>query len=200
MENQEGTVTSGRADAAESFNPLYEDAPAAKPEVAQPVAETPPVAVQPEPVPPVAQAVPAAASQAEVKYAGFWIRFVALIIDVLVLIIPNAIVGRIMDAARMVLLGKLITMLLNWAYYVWMTDTYQATLGKRAMGIKVVSDNLERATLNQLVMREIVGKLLSSITLGIGYVMAGFTERKRALHDMIAGTVVIYGSGEEKQS
>ena len=72
-----------------------------------------------------------------------------------------------------------------------MTYKYQATLGKIFVGIKVVREDLNRASLGNLILRELVGKIISLVTLLAGYVMAAFTLRKRALHDIIGGTVVI---------
>jgi uncharacterized RDD family membrane protein YckC len=65
-----------------------------------------------------------------------------------------------------------------------------ATLGKMAVGIKVVRGNGERLTLGRGIGRYF-GFLLSSLTLMIGFIMAAFTERKQALHDMICDTVVV---------
>jgi len=143
-----------------------------------------------------------AAPQAQVKYAGFWIRWAAYFIDCLVLFIPQAIINGVFSIANFGAMQKVASslagFLLVWAYYVYMTNNYQATLGKKALGLKVFSDKLERPTLNQVLLRETVGKIVSMLTLLIGYIMAGFTDRKRALHDMIASTVVVYDDPNKK--
>jgi uncharacterized RDD family membrane protein YckC len=149
---------------------------------------------------PVAQSVVAGmapvAPQMQVRYAGFWIRFVAAFIDGLILSIPQAIVRVFVTVANFgtmyVIASNVLSFLITWAYYVFMTNNYQATLGKKAVGIMVISSKPERLTLNQVLLRETVGKIVSALTIAIGYIMAGFTEKKQALHDMIAGTVVVY--------
>lgn len=137
----------------------------------------------------------------EVKYAGFWIRYVANVIDSLVLAIPQMIVGVIMGVGGVSSKSSFpmaISMLVTWIYFIFMTEKYQATLGKRAVGIRVVSDNSEKLTLGQIILRETIGKLVSMVILGIGYIMAGFTARKQALHDKIASTVVVYDDPNKK--
>jgi len=69
----------------------------------------------------------------------------------------------------------------------------QATLGKMAMGLIVTDDNNQRLTFGRATGRHFA-KYLSGLALGIGFVMAAFTERKQALHDMIAGTLVVISS------
>lgn len=137
-----------------------------------------------------------------VKYAGFWIRWVANFIDGLVLMIPGIIVSLIIRFATggvtQSILGSISSLLVSWAYFILMTNKYQATLGKRALGLAVISDKSESLSLRQIIIRETIGKLISSITLGIGYMMAGFTEKKQALHDKVASTIVIYKDPNKK--
>ena len=67
----------------------------------------------------------------------------------------------------------------------------QATLGQKICGLRVVRDGHDpRISFSRAVGR-FLAMAVSSITLGIGYIMAAFTERKRALHDMLACTCVI---------
>jgi type II secretory pathway pseudopilin PulG len=81
-----------------------------------------------------------------------------------------------------------------------MTHKYQATLGKMAVGIKVQSEEGADATLGKIILRETLGKILSMITIFIGYIMAAFTGKKQALHDKLASTVVIYKDPNKKIS
>lgn len=138
----------------------------------------------------------------EVKYAGFWIRWVANFIDGFVLIIPNIIASLIIKFSTFGIFQSVLTsisgLLVSWIYFVLMTNKYQATVGKMAVGVKVVSDKAEKLDLKQIILRETIGKLLSMITLFIGYIMAGFTKRKQALHDKIAGTLVVYKDPNKK--
>jgi uncharacterized RDD family membrane protein YckC len=150
-----------------------------------------------------------------VKYAGFWIRWVANFIDGIVLGIPLLIIFLPIGFILATSMGldkaanlpwpinlsiRLLEAIIGWTYYIFMTNKYQATLGKMAVGIKVVSDKAEDLTSGQIILRETLGKFLSGITLGIGYIMAGFTERKQALHDMMAKTTVIYKDPNKKMS
>ncbi len=146
--------------------------------------------------------LPAEAST--VKYAGFWIRWVAYFIDGLVLIVPNAIVGFILGTLSGGTPAPLLSggtgFLVSWIYFVAMTNAYQATLGKKAVGIRVISDRPDGLTLGQIILRETGGRLLSLLTLCIGYLMAAFTKRKQSLHDKLAGTLVVYDDPNRKMS
>ena len=152
--------------------------------------DAPAVASQPQEMP---QAVsPAQENAGGVAYAGFWVRWVAVFLDGLILIIPNLIIGVIFTAIGVPVLGTLLSYIVMWSYYIVMTKQYGATLGKQAVGVRVLSDKSADLSWGQLILRETVGKILSGITLLIGYIMAGFTQRKQALHDKIASTVVVY--------
>ena len=131
----------------------------------------------------------------------------AYFIDGLVLIIPNFIIKFAIGVLLLSLaLGSVVTsiitaivgLLVSWAFFAFMTTKYQATLGKMAVGIKVISDKEGNLTKGQVILRETIGKLLSSIILSLGYITAAFTKKKQALHDMIAGTAVIYKEPNKK--
>jgi uncharacterized RDD family membrane protein YckC len=136
----------------------------------------------------------------QVRYAGFWIRWVAVFIDgiiVSIVVIPVAIAFAFINYSELDLLEdsygvNFIGYLIAWGYYIFMTDKYQATLGKRWMGIKVANEDFTKAPLGKIILRETVGKIISGFILCIGYIMAAFGPKKRALHDVISGTVVIY--------
>jgi len=68
----------------------------------------------------------------------------------------------------------------------------QATLGKRVLGLKVTDEAGQRINFGRASGRH-WGKILSGIICNIGYIMAAFTERKQALHDLIAKTLVVRG-------
>jgi len=144
----------------------------------------------------------------EVVYAGFWKRFAAYLIDYFVLLIPSGLVGGILGfmlgagmgaagsgetAVEVVtqLISGLAGLLIAATYYGWFhASRGGATLGKMAIGIKVVRGNGERLTLGRSIGRYFA-TILSGLTLCIGYLMAAFTERKQGLHDMICDTVVV---------
>ncbi|QKW55380.1 RDD family protein [Stenotrophomonas sp. NA06056] len=144
----------------------------------------------------------------EVVYAGFWKRFAAYLIDYFVLLIPSGVVGGVLGfvlgagmgatgsgetAVEVVtqLISGLAGLFIAAAYYGWFhASRGGATLGKMAIGIKVVRGNGDRLTLGRSIGRYFA-TILSGLTLCIGYLMAAFTERKQGLHDLICDTVVV---------
>ena len=134
----------------------------------------------------------------EFRYAGFWIRFVAVFIDVIVLNILNIPVRLSIGFAstdpnmqlRIVLLSAGISMLMGAAYDIFFVGKFGASPGKMALRLRIVRANGEKVTYGRACGRYF-GKLLSSFTLGIGYIMAAFDEEKRSLHDRVCDTRVI---------
>lgn len=139
------------------------------------------------------------------QYGGFWRRFVAYIIDAIVLYIVAipifmiAGVGNMMsmDPAAQPEIGAgfwiayLAVIVINWLYFALLESSgKQATLGKMALGMVVTDLDGNRISFGKATGR-FFGKLLSGLILLIGYIMAAFTERKQALHDMLAGTLVL---------
>jgi uncharacterized RDD family membrane protein YckC len=150
-------------------------------------------------------------------YAGFWLRFLAYIIDGVVIgvvfgvfaLIVVAIVGvgyfRTMfegmngeDATfsaafvALVLLTVVVSLVANWLYFAWMESSqYQGTLGKMALGLTVTDLQGRRVTFARATGRFFAKMITGLIPLAIGYIMAGFTEKKQALHDMIASCLVL---------
>lgn len=132
------------------------------------------------------------------EYAGFWRRFVALVIDIIILVIVNAIISAIISAILMAVLRDsatsiegIIIFVLDWIYFAYQeSSAAQATIGKRAMGIKVTDLQGNRISFLRATGRYFA-KIVSGIIIFIGYVMAAFTAKKQALHDMLAGTLVV---------
>jgi uncharacterized RDD family membrane protein YckC len=143
------------------------------------------------------------------NYAGFWLRFLAFIIDSIILAMLGIITGFLLgivfggagannaDAglttAELIVQGinMAVSLVMNWLYYALQESSdKQATIGKQALGIIVRDVNGEPITFGKATIRYFA-QILSGLTLGIGYVMAAFTQRKQALHDMIAGTLVL---------
>ena len=75
-------------------------------------------------------------------------------------------------------------------YTIMETSKFQATVGKLAVGLKVTDGNGEKLDFTKALVRNLC-KIISSMILFIGYIMAGFTEKKQGLHDIIAGTLVV---------
>jgi uncharacterized RDD family membrane protein YckC len=119
-------------------------------------------------------------------YAGFWSRFAALLIDVAVL----AVAGLVITAGTVGFAFVSIS-ILPWIYEaVMISSEKQATVGKLAMGLVVTDSEGRRLSFFRATGRHFA-KYLSAVILGIGYLMAAFTRKKQALHDMLAGTLVV---------
>jgi uncharacterized RDD family membrane protein YckC len=122
----------------------------------------------------------------EAIHAGFWRRCAAYLIDNLILFIPSVIVLLVPILGYLVYWGG------RWAYFAMMESSpSQATLGKRAMGLIATDGKGQRLSLGQASGRYFAGAI-STITLDIGYALAGWTTRKQALHDLIADTCVVF--------
>ncbi|MBK6731707.1 MAG: RDD family protein [Bacteroidetes bacterium] len=126
-------------------------------------------------------------------YAGFLSRFVAYIIDMLMIGIARSILALIFGfslfhpSMGIIWFGSIFGLL----YFITMESSkYQATVGKLLMRIKVVNQQGVRMNLSESIIRNL-SKILSAIFLLIGFLMVLLDDRKRALHDRIAGTFVI---------
>ncbi len=147
-------------------------------------------------------------------YAGFWKRFLAFLIDKLILgavtgvfAIPVIAVG-IAGAANppdnpddtsvlaamligMVLLLALVSLVIAWLYYAFMeSSARQGTLGKLALGIVVTDMQGNKVSFGRATGRYF-GKILSGLVFGIGFLMAGFSQQKQALHDILSQCLVL---------
>lgn len=141
-------------------------------------------------------------------YAGFWKRFVAVVIDTIILAIAGGLLGFIagivigfvlgasgteVETIQLIssVIGFIIGMVLNWLYFTLLeSSSKQATVGKMALGIMVTDLNGNKISFANANGRY-WSKLVSAIILLIGYIMAGFTAKKQALHDIMAGTLVV---------
>lgn len=152
------------------------------------------------------------------KYAGFWLRFVAYIIDkILISVVQWMVILPVLgalgisiatmenmdymseeDAIGMVI-GMVSTMIgsilvayvIELIYFSIMESSkHQATIGKIALGLKVTDTNGKALDFGRALLRNL-GKIVSQMIIYIGYIMAGLTEKKQALHDMIANAVVV---------
>ena len=151
------------------------------------------------------------------QYAGFWRRFAAYLIDkILISTVSLAIllpalaffgvgvgIAALERADRedvlAIVLGALVAwtiigfvlMIMTWLYFALMeSSALQGTLGKMALGIRVTDMDGRRITFGRATGRYF-GKVISDLTFGIGYIIAGFTEKKQALHDIMASCLVL---------
>lgn len=153
------------------------------------------------------------------RYAGFWLRFVAYLVDGLIVGIPVTIIIVIFialfgglaalhipnnpnpDPAQFMaffaaLFAALLPIILisvaaSWLYFAMMeSSSRQATLGKAMLSLRVTDMNGQRISFGRATGRYFSKIVTNLVPLAIGWILAGFTERKQALHDFIAGTLV----------
>lgn len=138
----------------------------------------------------------------DVVYAGFWKRYAAYFIDYILLTVvtlPLSMIINVMGASSgnegvqvaLTLVVMLLSLVISIGYYAgFHASRGGATLGKMAVGIKVVRGNGERISFLRAFCRYLA-TIVSSLILMIGFIMAAFTERKQALHDMMCDTLVV---------
>jgi uncharacterized RDD family membrane protein YckC len=170
---------------------------------------------------PAVGAAPEVAAAATRTYAGFWLRFVAYVIDGLIVgaavVVVAAIAigflgtegirealdqtGRGMNQPNPVfpwglfaaiLVLATVSVLAQWLYFAGMESCqYQGTLGKMALGLVVTDMNGQPISFARASGRFFSKLITGLVPFAIGYIMAGFTEKKQALHDMIASCLVL---------
>jgi uncharacterized RDD family membrane protein YckC len=142
------------------------------------------------------------------EFAGFWIRFGATLLDFLFLLglsflIFNPIrraLGYDLETLSPVDFVETIVDLLYTTLLTWWSGQ---TLGKMIVGIRVVSARHARGklTIGQVLLREVIGKLLSGIVLMLGYLWVAWSDKKQGWHDLIAKTYVVRESkGKQRLS
>ncbi|MGH9728931.1 MAG: RDD family protein, partial [Candidatus Acidiferrales bacterium] len=150
-------------------------------------------------------------------YAGFWLRFVAYLIDAVILcfayfmifcavLLAIRIAGPfpklswppspdvlVSGAVFLIIFGiSVVATVIIWLYYAWMESSpSQGTLGKMAMGLIVTDMQYQPVSFARASGRFFAKFITGLIPLWIGYIMAGFTAKKQALHDMIASCLVL---------
>jgi len=167
-----------------------------------------------------AAAIPAHAGYAavpRVEYAGFWLRFLAFLIDNVVMgiafvliLIPlifltglGGFIGTIHpdedfnDVGILMLIGLIflaatVSLVFTWLYHALMESSeWQATVGKKVLGLVVTDLAGQRVSFWRATARHFAKIITNMVPAFIGYIMAGFTEKKQALHDMLAGCLVL---------
>lgn len=146
------------------------------------------------------------------RYAGFWIRASALIIDTIILYIVQMpisfVFGLIMGGAGatmdknngagfavfivLYIINLAVSIIITMSYYVLFLVKKGATPGKMALGLRIINADGSREISYGKAFGRYFAKMLSSLIFCIGYMMAGWDDEKRALHDRICATRVIY--------
>jgi len=164
------------------------------------------------PPPPAWSSQQQVATAAEVgPPAGFWIRFVAYIVDAFILTIAAVVIGGIVvglifalggasnwDSNEVAIgigigLGVLAYLVIGWLYEALLTSGPRgATLGKQAVGVRIVRADGTPLSFGRATGRHFLKVFVTPmVPLAIGYLLAAFTSGKRALHDFMADTLVI---------
>jgi uncharacterized RDD family membrane protein YckC len=156
---------------------------------------------------------------APLPYAGFWERVAAYFIDGLILGIPfwivviglismfggfglmlhrnsppdpRAVAALVAPMFMLFFLGMLVFMIVQWLYFALMESSErQATVGKSVLSLRVTNYDGQRISFGHATGRFFAKIVSGMVPLAIGYIMAAFTEKKQALHDLIAGTLVL---------
>jgi uncharacterized RDD family membrane protein YckC len=133
------------------------------------------------------------------RYAGFWMRFWAYLLDLIVVgSIDRILVKPLFRLLDIPLLESnlfapisIATAITFYAYFVLMTRYFQQTLGKMVFGLKVVGLVEERLSWKTILFREWIGRFISS-TIVIGYIITAFLPKKQGLHDLFSDTSVVH--------
>ncbi|AEG31321.1 RDD family protein [Thiomicrospira cyclica] len=146
-----------------------------------------------------------AVDENQIKYAGFWVRFLARLIDS-VIVFPLLIISLIFSSffSRDIddFYGKISDIFIIFAVLLLYTSimnssNHKATLGKKIFGLQVVDSNNERISYF-IAMQRFFSEIISIIFLGAGYFMIAFSQKKQGLHDKISETFVIYSVHKKK--
>ena len=135
------------------------------------------------------------------RYAGFWVRALASLLDFFVMLlvaVPVVVLAELSwsisdnDAAATVI-ELTVNAVAVWLYFaLFESGRWQATPGKRMLGLRV-TNLVGRPVSFGRASGRYFGKILSILTFYIGFIMAGLTEKKQGLHDKLADTLVLYG-------
>lgn len=134
-----------------------------------------------------------------IKYAGFWMRFWAYLLDIVVIGSLNRIIVypilRLLDVslndASIFAPVSILTAVIFYLYFVLMTRFFGQTLGKMVFGLKVISLKDEKLKWSTILFREWIGRFISGSILLL-YFIVGFLPKKQGIHDLFADTTVVH--------
>ncbi|HKD52559.1 MAG TPA: RDD family protein [Candidatus Acidoferrum sp.] len=157
------------------------------------------------------------ATAPRVEYGGFWLRFLAYLVDGAVILIGICVVaiplvfltglGAYLSNINpeqdwnengawaiiaVIFLLATASLVVTWLYHALMEcSEWQATVGKKVLGLVVTDMEGRRLSFWRATGRHFAKIVTNMIPLLIGYILAGFTDKKQALHDMIAGCLIL---------
>jgi len=141
-------------------------------------------------------------------YAGFWIRVLAYLIDSLVMMAVSCPLGVLLGLGVVATgadqnsdsaiftngFSNVLSILIGWLYFGLLeSSSWQATVGKKVLGLKVTDMDGNRISFGRATGRYFA-QILSGMICFIGFIMVAFTEKKQGLHDIVAGTLVVKGA------
>jgi uncharacterized RDD family membrane protein YckC len=134
-----------------------------------------------------------------IRYAGFWMRFWAYLLDLIVVgSIERLIIKPIFRALEIPLIEfnmfapiSIASAIIFYLYFVLMTKYFNQTIGKMVFGIKVIDLKNDKLTWGTILFREWIGRFISA-TVVIGYIIVAFLPKKQGLHDLFTDTSVIH--------
>lgn len=132
-------------------------------------------------------------------YAGFWMRFWAYLLDLLMIFSLNAMIikplfrglGISLSDAGVFSAYGIVSGIVFYAYFILMTKFFQQTVGKMVFGLKVIPLKQEPPSWGTIIFREGIGRYISA-TIIVLYAVVAFTPKKQGLHDLFADTSVIH--------
>lgn len=134
-----------------------------------------------------------------VRYAGFWMRFWAYLLDLIVVGSIGRILVKPVFRALDISLSEfnmfapisIASAVIFYLYFVLMTKYFKQTLGKMVFGLKVVDLKHDELAWGTILFREWIGRFIST-TVIIGYIIVAFLPKKQGLHDIFTDTTVIH--------
>ncbi|AGT33123.1 hypothetical protein M493_14420 [Geobacillus genomosp. 3] len=143
--------------------------------------------------------IPDAAVDSAPRYGGFWLRFWAYLLDVVVVSSVNRLIvwplfrwlDLPLEREDMFAPASVAAAVVFYAYFVLMTKAFGQTLGKMVFGLKVVDERGVPLTWLTVLFREVIGKFISKTLLFVGFLFVAFSEKKKGMHDQFADTIVI---------
>jgi len=134
-----------------------------------------------------------------IRYAGFWMRFWAYLLDLIVVgSIERLLINPLFRALDISLTEfnmfapiSIASAVIFYLYFVLMTKYFKQTLGKMVFGLRVIDLKNEQLSWGTILFREWIGRFISA-TVIIGYIIVAFLPKKQGLHDIFTDTTVVH--------
>ncbi|MGX6443045.1 RDD family protein [Neobacillus sp. K501] len=138
-------------------------------------------------------------SEQSFRYAGFWMRFWAYLLDLIVVGSIERLLVKPLFRLLEIPLGEfnmfapfsIASAIIFYLYFVLMTKYFKQTIGKMVFGIKVIDLKKDQLSWGTILFREWIGRFIS-VTIVIGYIIVAFLPKKQGLHDLFSDTTVIH--------